>query len=178
MMASLILVAAAGGFMPAFPAFAQGVEMGADKDLRGQRAPALQVATWISEKPNLQGKTVLVDFWATWCGPCRATIPELNKWAAKFKEDLVIIGLTDEEPATIREFMKMQPMEYFIGTDPMQRTSSALGIRAIPNVMIFTPDGIVRYQGIPLVPENALTEKVIEQIIRAYEARRTPSSNS
>jgi cytochrome c biogenesis protein CcmG, thiol:disulfide interchange protein DsbE len=81
-------------------------------------------------------------------------------------------GLTDEEPATVREFMKEQPMEYFVGTDPEQRTSSALGIMAIPNVMLYTPDGIVRYQGIPLVPENALTEKVIEQIIRAHKARR------
>jgi cytochrome c biogenesis protein CcmG, thiol:disulfide interchange protein DsbE len=172
MMVSLILVAAAGGFLPSFPAFPQGAEMGAEKDLRGQKAPALQVAIWIGDKPDLEGKVVLVDFWATWCGPCRATIPELNKWAAKFKDDLVIVGLTDEEPATVREFMKEQPMEYFVGTDPEQRTSSALGIMAIPNVMLYTPDGIVRYQGIPLVPENALTEKVIEQIIRAHKARR------
>ena len=52
------------------------------------------VEKWLTDAPDLNGKFVLVDMWATWCGPCRRSIPHLNELYAKFKDRLVVIGLS------------------------------------------------------------------------------------
>ncbi|MBX3096030.1 MAG: TlpA family protein disulfide reductase [Fimbriimonadaceae bacterium] len=171
MFAALILAAVMRPVGPAFPPIPLGVELAAENDLRGKFGPRLFVETYISgEAPKTDGKVVLLDFWATWCGPCRETIPELNVWAEKFKDDLVIIGLSDETPDEIKNFMKQTPMRYHVATDPSSRTATAVGVQGIPHVLVISKDGIVRYQGVPLDPANRLTEAKLEQIIRANRA--------
>src|SRR5262249_24028435 len=73
-------------------------------------APAFKLDT-LDGKPislaDARGKVVLLNFWATWCGPCRAEIPDLIELQNKYKEHLQIIGLTvdDDDPATIKKFI-------------------------------------------------------------------------
>ncbi len=136
-------------------------------EFRGSKAPEMNVAKWMTREPKLEGKVVMIDFWATWCGPCRMTIPEMNALQAQFKDDLVVIGLSDETPETIRAFMQQMPMKYAVGTDPTGRMKQQLGIEGIPNVFILSTDGVVRWQGIPMSSEDPLTPEVVKKIIEA-----------
>ena len=66
------------------------------KSFLNQKAPELVVEKWLAKEPDRKGKFVLIDFWATWCPPCRKAIPELNGLQKKFGDKLVVIGLSDE----------------------------------------------------------------------------------
>jgi len=139
---------------------------------QGERVPAQSWESihWLTDKPSLAGRVVIVDFWATWCGPCRASIPKLNEMAEKYAEDVAIIGLSDEPPLTVERFMGGNDgtpleMEYTVATDPEQRLEGWFRVRGIPHLMVMSPDGIVRWQGHPLELERDL--ETLDQIIAA-----------
>src|SRR5258707_8840812 len=71
------------------------------KSVLGQKAPEFVVEKWLTPEPNTKGKFVLIDFWATWCPPCREAIPELNGFQKKFPDKLVVIGVSDEPEAAV-----------------------------------------------------------------------------
>jgi thiol-disulfide isomerase/thioredoxin len=142
----------------------------AGNDLRGKDAPKLTVEKWLTGKaPETKGKVVLIDFWATWCPPCRELIPEMNEWLKKFADDLVIIGVSDEHSDVIKSFMKKTKMAYNVGIDTKETTMQAVDIKAVPHVLVITPDNIVRWQGFPGSDEDHLTDKTIKQIIDTYK---------
>jgi len=144
-------------------------------DFRGKKAPELQIEEMITGKVDRKGKVVMVDFWATWCDPRRGLIPEINKYQEQFKDDLVVIGISDEQPAVVRNFMKTTDMKYAQAIDTKGRTKKALNVSGIPHVIIMSTDGIVRWQGFPPSAEDPLTDKIIRQIIESdpgVQARR------
>ena len=71
------------------------------KSYLNQKAPELIVEKWLSEKPEWKGKFLLVDFWATWCGPCLKAIPELNRFHEQFGKQMVVVGLSDEQASKV-----------------------------------------------------------------------------
>src|SRR4051812_42115492 len=72
---------------PGYPAIVQkDLARYASHDFRGLRAPAFTVQKWLTTEPKRKDKVVLIDFWATWCPPCRALIPELNDFQTEFKD--------------------------------------------------------------------------------------------
>jgi uncharacterized protein (TIGR03435 family) len=90
----------------------------------------------------LGGKLVILEFWATWCGPCVAAIPHLKELAAEFKDEpLQIIAITDEDRATVEAFLKEKPMSAWIGVGASKDTHTAYGVHGIPHTVIVSPNG-------------------------------------
>lgn len=154
-----------------FPPYVKDKTLYADNDLRGKVFKNLVFGKAVHGKvptaADLKGKVLLIDFWATWCGPCRAVIPELNEWKKKFAKDLVVVGVSDETTGTVKEFMESTPMEYNVTIDPDKTMSKRVGVKGIPHVLVISKDGIVRYQGFPSQPEDPLTTEKLSQIIQA-----------
>lgn len=147
--------------------FAQGKKIWA-KSFLNKKAPELVVEKWISEKPNVEGKFVLIDFWATWCGPCRKAIPKMNEFKNKFSENLVVIGISKESENKIRGF-KNPEIKYYSAIDTQAKMTNELEIKGIPHVILIDPKGIVRWEGFPDLEGHELTEKVIVDILKKYK---------
>ncbi len=147
-------------------------------DLRGKSAPKLTVAEWLNgAAPDTKGKVVLLDFWATWCGPCEELVPELNQYKKKFGDDLAIIGITDETAKDVKKFRKKTPIDYDIALAPGQEMDKAIGIDGIPHCLVISADGIVRWQGFPSMDEDPLTEETLAQIIQASKLQEAKTAS-
>ena len=145
------------------------------KDLRGKPAPAFHVDEWLTDEPEREGKVVLIDFWATWCKPCVGLIPETNHLAEEFKDDLVVVGLSDESADKIRAFQKKTEMKYPLAVDPDSKMAKQLEIAGIPHVLLVSSDGVVRWQGLPALPTDRLTADIVRAVIEndpGVKARR------
>jgi len=90
---------------------------------------------------NWEGKVTLVEFWATWCGPCREEIPELIKLQQKYPTQLQVIGFSvDEAPAAqVKRFAVQQGINYPVAMATPQILTSFGGIPALPTVFVVNP---------------------------------------
>lgn len=94
---------------------------------------------------KLQGKVVYVDFWASWCGPCRQSFPWMNEMQAKYgARGLQIVGVNvDANSADARQFLAATPARFTIGFDPQGATPRSYGIKGMPSSVLIGPDGKV-----------------------------------
>lgn len=169
---ALVLFGTAAYAVDSYPPAVKEKELYAENDFRGKEAPKLEVAEWLTgAAPNIDKKVVLIDFWATWCPPCRELIPELNDYQKKFADDLVVIGISDESAEKVKSFMKSTEFGYSVAVDPGKKMKAKIGVTGIPHVMVITPDNIVRWQGFPASDEDPLTEEKLAQIIKASKAK-------
>jgi len=118
---------------------------------------------------ELKGKVVFLDFWATWCPPCRQSIPKVEELAQRFKDDKVmVIGINVENnPKAVEKFMRNKKLGYtvLIGDEKVARDYRISGI---PAFFILDKDGMIlkKYEGFYPGMETEW-EKVITQALSA-----------
>jgi len=92
------------------------------------------------------GKIVVINFWATWCPPCRKELPDLVALSQQHKHDLLILGITIDTPQTadvkkLRQFQTEHSLSYPILLDPESKVLKELGHQGIPFTFIYNPQG-------------------------------------
>ena len=100
----------------------------------------------------LRGKVVLVNFWATWCPPCRKEMPDLNVLYQRFKDrGLVILALSDEEANVVKPFIAtQQKVTYPVLLDPGGKVTDLFQVQGIPKTFIYSRDGKLAAQSIDM----------------------------
>ena len=139
-------------------------------NMQGKDAPSFFVEEWISEPLDVENKVRVVEFWATWCGPCIKSIPHINKLAKHFEGTVKFIGVSGETTQKVSNFKLKTPMKYNIAVDASKKMQKAISCSAIPLAMVISEDNIVRWQGNP----KFLTQQTIQQILDASNGNSLP----
>jgi len=138
--------------------------------LLGKPAPNLAMSDWRGtavKATDMKGKIVVVDFWATWCGPCKAGVPHNNEVAKKYADKgvLVIGACGGEQEEKMNEVAQETKMEYPTAKTTAESTK-AWGVQWWPHYVVVDRKGVIRAAG--LKPDYV--EKVIEALIEEQGA--------
>jgi len=143
--------------------------------LVGKPAPEIKVLAVLPKGDvklsNLKGKVVVLDFWATYCGPCRMLTPELERMQNKYRKDgLVILGISPEARDTVTAFQQQNTsLAYDLYLDDSGMASTLYKADAIPTTVLIGKDGTVSYynQGFSELEVVELEKRIGEELAKA-----------
>lgn len=154
----------------------------------GSPAPALEIEHWFHDKEPITAfdpdKVYVIEFWATWCGPCIGSIPHLSELQARHEDDLVVIGVSKEDVATIETFLEREndgttfdeiTSGYWLTTDPDGSTSEdymrAAGQGGIPTAFVVGKTGEIEWIGHPMRIDQPIAQILAGEWDREAYAR-------
>lgn len=132
----------------------------------GDALPALRAGQFEGKVPELAGKVVLLDFWASWCGPCKKSFPELEKLYDAYRErGFVLLAVSvDENAAAMQEFLKRHVVSFPVVRDKDQVLVGAAGIDSMPTSFLIDRSGKIRS-----IHNGFHGEKTVEALKREIE---------
>ena len=108
---------------------------------------------------DLRGKVVLVNFWATWCPPCRKEMPDLDALYNKYKDQgFVVLAISDEEAAKVSPFISEHRISYPVLLDPGRKVNDAFIVEGIPKSFVYDRSGKMVAQSIDMRTRNQFLE--------------------
>ncbi len=166
----------------------------AASQLVGQPAPELDF-TWstregLAKLSDLKGKVVVLDFWATWCGPCIRSFPQVKELTAHYADSPVeVVGVTSlqgkvhglqptpintegdpaREHALMDDFIAAKDITWTIAFSEQEVFNPDYGVTGIPHMAIIAPDGTVRHSGLHPAMPHAEKTAMIDAILREFE---------
>ncbi len=144
----------------------------------GDMAPEIKADYWINmpgsakslNPEHMKGRLVLLEFWATWCGPCRDSIPHLIELKKKYEpKGMLLVALSDEPKSKVGPFVEKYKMPYVVGGGA-KATLQKYGINSFPTAILIGPDGKVVWTGHP-----AVIDSEIESALKANPPKKKGS---
>jgi thiol-disulfide isomerase/thioredoxin len=146
----------------------------------GQKTPTPTVTDYILNTPknkSLEGKYLVIEFWATWCAPCLAAVPHMNTLQEKFKKnkDVMFLSMTYETPVKAQHTTKRIDFKTVVVSDQTKKTHQQLGIEQdgmmlIPQTVVIHPNATILWIGAP----ESLTEAILEQLLLGKSMEEKP----
>ena len=137
----------------------------------GDTVPDFDIASIYADKPNiklseLKGKTLYIDFWASWCAPCVISLPLYNEMYHKYKDQgLEVIAVNVDNPIEDGlDFLLDTPLDFLIPQDPEGNISELFGVIGMPSSYLVTPDGTVKM--VHMGFRNGDMETIEEELVK------------
>ena len=164
-----VILAAAATWLSACPPPAKTAEHPLSRNLAPDISLKVGGADWSPSKAK--GKVLVLDFWATWCVPCKDSFPRLDGIYRKYKDKgLELVGVTsDEDPAKIDKFVKETNATFPIGRDAGGKATDTYKVEKMPTTFVIDRKGVVRYAHGGYEPKDAddLDKEVQELVAEA-----------
>jgi len=136
--------------------------------LTGSRAANFSLKTMDGESVALdqaRGKVVVLDFWATWCPPCRKELPSIEKLRAEFGERVLFLGINDEDSSIVKGFIRKNGYEMSVLMDGRRQVHRQYGVSSIPTLLVIDKQGVIRQHFIGSRDEATLRKAIQSTLV-------------
>ena len=132
--------------------------------------PVIEIERWANDPPKeLTGKFVLIHVWATWCPPCRRSLPLLEFFHEKYRNELVVVSISECAEEALKAMpgpLRFEDMKAPIAIDTHRRFANALGVYGIPHAVLIDPVfGAVLWEGMPTQIGYELSDEVMARFL-------------
>lgn len=142
----------------------EGLEREEQNELVGKKAPDFKLESFAGDSVSLQslrGNVVVLDFWATWCGPCREAHPHLQKLHEDLQDQgLIVLGINSEDEQTVESYMDHNNYTFTNLVDLNQSVAESYNITTIPSVYIIDREGMISSHLLGYQPESRLRKAI------------------